>query len=173
MAVVKNLMIRAGADFSELEKELRKAQKTLKTAGKELTKIGKTMTIGVTVPIVGAGAVAFKMAADMQDAMGATGQIFKESSEEMKRWANNLESYYGIASAEALEYGNMMGSMLMNIGGLTEREAAKQSQTLIKLAGDLTAMYGGLLRMLYMRSQVLSKGITLCSTTMAWLLMTL
>ena len=55
----------------------------------------------------------------------------------------NLESYYGIAKNEALEYANMMGTMLVNIGGLTEEEAAKQAQTLIELAGDLTAMYGG------------------------------
>ena len=75
--------------------------------------------------------------------MGATDQIYGDSSNTMKKWANSLESYYGIASSEALEYANMMGSMLQNIGGLTEEEAAKQSQTLIKLAGDLTAMYGG------------------------------
>jgi hypothetical protein len=37
----------------------------------------------------------------------------------------------------------MMGSMLVNIGQLTEEQAAKQSQKLIELAGDLTAMYGG------------------------------
>jgi phage-related minor tail protein len=61
----------------------------------------------------------------------------------VKTWADNLESYYGIAEGEALEYANMMGSMLVNIGGLTEEQAAKQAQTLIELAGDLTAMYGG------------------------------
>lgn len=143
MAVVKNLMVRAGADFSELEKELKKAQKTLKTAGKELTNIGKSLTLGLTVPIAAAGAASFKLAADMEDAMGAADQIYGKSSEEMKSWAKTLETYYGIASGEALEYGNMMGSMLKNIGGLTEKEAASQSQTLIKLAGDLTAMYGG------------------------------
>ena len=99
--------------------------------------------MGLTVPIVAAGTASFKLAADMEDAMGAADQIFGRSAEEMKSWAKNLDSYYGIASGEALEYGNMMGSMLQNIGGLTEKEAAEQSQTLIKLAGDLTAMYGG------------------------------
>jgi len=42
-----------------------------------------------------------------------------------------------------LQYATTMGSMLQNIGKLTEKEAAKQSEQLIKLAGDLTAMYGG------------------------------
>ena len=36
-----------------------------------------------------------------------------------------------------------MGSMLVNIGGLTQDQAAKQSASLIQLAGDLTAMFGG------------------------------
>lgn len=111
--------------------------------GGKVTDAGKNMSMKVTAPIVAAGAVAFKMAADTQDAMGATDQVFKDSAESMKSWAASLETYYGIAKGEALEYGNMMGSMLQNIGGLTEDEAAKQSQTLIKLAGDLTAMYGG------------------------------
>jgi gas vesicle protein len=75
--------------------------------------------------------------------MGATDQIFKGAADSVKSWADNLESYYGIAEGEALEYANMMGTMLVNIGGLTEEQAAKQAQTLIELAGDLTAMYGG------------------------------
>lgn len=143
MGVVKNFVVRAGADFSELEKELKNASKSMKKAGKELSAIGKNMTMGITAPIVAAGGAAFKMAAEMEDAMGATNQIFGKSASSMQSWAKDLKGYYGIASGEALEYGNMMGSMLQNIGGLTEDEAAKQSQALITLAGDLTAMYGG------------------------------
>ena len=33
--------------------------------------------------------------------MGAMIQIFKTSSDEIKGWADNLESYYGIAESEA------------------------------------------------------------------------
>ena len=83
------------------------------------------------------------MAADLQDALGATDEIFKKAADSVKSWADELESYYGIAQGEALEYANMMGTLLMNIGGLTEEEAAKQAQILVQLAGDLTAMFGG------------------------------
>ena len=121
----------------------------LKNAGQAMQEFGSKMAsagtslIPATAAISAAGAASFKLAADMQDAMGATEQVFGSASEEMKKWAGDLESYYGIAESEALEYGNMMGTMLQNIGGLTEDEAAKQAQTLIELAGDLTAMYGG------------------------------
>ena len=115
----------------------------LKGVGDKLQNWGSKLTAKVTVPIVAVGGAGFKMAADLEDAMGATDQIFKDSSDEMKRWADNIDSYYGIAEGEALGYANTMGAMLQNIGGLSEKEAAKQSQTLTQLAGDLSAMFGG------------------------------
>lgn len=105
--------------------------------------IGGKMSVGVTAPIVAAGAAGFGFAADLEDAMGASDQIFKGASGSIKTWADNLDSYYGIAEGEALTYANTMGAMLQNIGGLSEAEASKQSQTLVELAGDLTAMFGG------------------------------
>ena len=111
--------------------------------GSKFQLIGGAISIGVTAPLTAAGIAAFKMAADFEDALGATDQIFKEASESTQNWANSLPTYFGIAKKEALEYSNMMGSMLVNIGNLTEKEASKQSAKLIELAGDLTAMYGG------------------------------
>jgi len=125
------------------KEKLDKVQTSLKDFGAKMTDMGKNLSMKVTAPIVAVGAASFKMAADLQDAMGATDQIFAQASDSVKKWADNLDSYYGIAEGEALEYANMMGSMLKNIGGLTEEEASKQAQTLIELAGDLTAMYGG------------------------------
>lgn len=143
-------IIKTEQDLKKLEtaanttaQKLKDVGDSLKNAGDKMTSAGKDMSMKVTAPIVAAGAASFKFAADLQDAMGATDQIYKASADEVKRWADSLESYYGIAEGEALEYANMMGSMLQNIGELTEEEAAKQAQTLIELAGDLTAMYGG------------------------------
>jgi len=111
--------------------------------GQSFQMIGGALSIGVTAPLVAAGTAAFNMAADFEDALGATDQIFKEASAATQEWANNLPTYFGIAKKEALDYSNMMGSMLVNIGNMTEQEASKQSAKLIELAGDLTATYGG------------------------------
>lgn len=122
---------------------LGKAEKSFRALGARMGQIGKTMSTMVSLPIAVAAASSFKAAADMQDAIGAADQIFKTSSKTMQAWADKLPTYYGIAKGEALEYSNMMGSMLQNIGGLSAEEAAKQSQKLVELAGDLTAMFGG------------------------------
>lgn len=119
------------------------ASSSFENIGNAMSGFGTALTVGVTAPLVAAGTQAFMFAADMEDAMGATDQIFGSASGEMKSWAGNLETYYGIAESEALEYGNTMGAMLKNIGGLSEKEAATTAGSLLELAGDLTAMYGG------------------------------
>ena len=141
------------ADAKGFEKAIDQAQAKIdgleKTVGQRLSSIGDKFTdIGrkasvLSAAIVAAGGASFKMAADFQDALGATDQIFKGASDTVNDWAKNLSSDFGIAKEEALKYSNLMGSMLINIGQLTEEQAAKQSAKLIELAGDLTAMYGG------------------------------
>ena len=147
------LKIGIGADNSELNKSLQDAEKRISAfvdkvgqigaLGDKIAGIGTKLTVGVTLPLIAAGKAAYDLAADFEDAMGATSQIFKNASDDVKNWADKLPSYYGIAEKEALDYSNMMGSMLKNIGGLTDKEASKQSAKLIELAGDLTSMYGG------------------------------
>ena len=116
-----------------------KASEKIASAAGNISKATAPLTVGITA----LGVKAFGAASEIQDALGATEQIFGSQADSVAEWAESLESYYGIAKGEALGYANTMGAMLKNIGNLTEEEAAAQAQTLIKLAGDLTAMYGG------------------------------
>lgn len=134
---------KATVQTEDFKKKTEEMGKSLKATGDKLSGLGKKMSVAITAPIAAAGAVSFKFAADLQDAMGAADQIFKDASASIKSWADGLNSSYGIAEAEALSYANTMGAMLQNIGGLTEAEASKQSQMLVELAGDLAAMFGG------------------------------
>lgn len=142
------------ADIDNFQTNLDRAQARMdrfsKDIGAKVAKLGSTfqklggvVSVGITAPLTAAGVAAFNMATDFEDALGATDEVFQESSASIKDWANNLETYYGVAKKEALEYSNMMGTMLTNIGGLSRKEAAETSQNLVQLAGDLTAMYGG------------------------------
>jgi hypothetical protein len=141
------------ADITKFEQNIDKAidstnrlEKTvlqkLTNMGDSFVNVGKKASV-LSAALVAAGSKAFMMAADFEDAIGATGQIFGENADIVKGWADTLGTEYGIAKKEALEYSNLMGSMLINIGKLTEEQAARQSAKLIELAGDLTAMYGG------------------------------
>ena len=133
-----------GIDQAEQQiNQLQKAvEQNLDKIGKSFDSIGRKMSI-FSAAFGLAASKSFMMAADFQDALGATDQVFKQSSEAAKAWAESLPSQFGIAKKEALEYQNLMGTMLKNIGGLSEDMAQKQASSLIELAGDLTAMYGG------------------------------
>lgn len=135
--------IRFKADLKQFSTEMQNASREFENIGSKMQSIGAAMSAAVTLPLVAMGTAAYNMAADFEDALGATDQIFKQASEATAQWANGLPTYFGIAKKEALEYSNMMGSMLINIGNLTEQQASEQSAKLIELAGDLTAMYGG------------------------------
>lgn len=132
-------LAKAGGDIEEFSS---KVANQLDKVGDSFTKAGKKASI-LSAGLVAVGTKSYLMAADIEDAMGATDQVFKQSSEIAKTWASNLGSEYGIAKKQALEYQNLMGTMLKNIGNLTEQEAGKQARTLVELAGDLAAMYGG------------------------------
>lgn len=129
--------------LDDTDSRLKKFQDKAKEVGDKLQTVGKNLTTKLTLPIVGLGAVAFNAAADLEDAMGAADQIYGKAAENVKNWAKKLPSYYGVATGEGLQYANIMGTMLMNIGGQTEEAAGKTAGTLVELAGDLTAMYGG------------------------------
>jgi hypothetical protein len=141
------------ADISNFDKNIKKATDIADSSTKKMQakfdRLGDTFVkVGTKASILSAGLVAvgtkaFLMAADIEDAVGATEQIFGDNANTVNAWASKLDSSFGIAKKEALEYSNLMGSMLINIGKLTKEEASKQSAKLIELAGDLTAMYGG------------------------------
>src|SRR5690554_1928329 len=143
MANLAQINIRFAANLKEFSTQMQTVQRQFQKVGNQMQSIGQKMTLAVSLPLGAAGVAAYNMAADFEDALGATDQIFKDASDAVQQWTSQLPTYFGIAKKEALEYSNMMGSMLQNIGGLTEQEASQQSAKLIELAGDLTAMYGG------------------------------
>jgi tape measure domain-containing protein len=62
-ATAINLII--GADIAQFESAMSKLQKATKKIGKQFTDIGKSMTIGLTVPLVGLGIAAIKSASEI------------------------------------------------------------------------------------------------------------
>src|SRR5690606_5640530 len=102
------------ADNSSFERAVRQSQKSaeelaattsqkMKEIGESFSNVGQKLSI-FSAAFVAAGGASFKMAADFEDALGATDQVFKASAESVKDWANSLSPSYGIAKKEALEY---------------------------------------------------------------------
>lgn len=66
MAKLSDLIIKIGADTKELNKSLGDAQRRIQATTGNIQNLGKQMTMGITLPIVGIGAAALKSAAELQ-----------------------------------------------------------------------------------------------------------
>lgn len=134
MSVIKNLVVRAGADFSELQQELQNAQRSLKKAGKELSRTGRNMTRNITAPLAGIGLAAVKVGADFEAGMsevqaisGATGSELENLTEKAKEMGKTTK-FSATESAEAFKYMAMAGwdagQMASGIEGVMSLAAA-------------------------------------------------
>ena len=122
-ALTKELKVRITADANGLKGALNgisddiskvgKDFEGLKNVGSKLSSIGKTLTAGLTLPIVGIGVASTKTASDFQGAMkevsaisGATGTDLEKLSDLAKEMGSTTK-FSASESAEALKYMGM------------------------------------------------------------------
>ena len=125
-------------DATKLSASLNAAEKKLKSFGDSATKIGKSMSLFVTAPIILAGGAAIKMASDFQESLNKVDVAFKGSSNEVRDFAKTTLESFGIAEGTALDMAALFGDMATSMGVSTS-EAAKLSTSLVGLAGDLAS----------------------------------
>jgi len=131
-------MVRVGVDLSGAQKGLKQAAREFDKAGKEMTRLGRSLTIGLTIPIVAAGTAAIKMASDTEESMNKVQVAFRSSARSVVDWSETTLKAYGIAQGTALDMASLFGDMATSMG-LIPSEAAKMSMSLVGLAGDLSS----------------------------------
>jgi TP901 family phage tail tape measure protein len=97
MSVLGALTIRIVGDISQFNKDIASVQKQLnaqtrglQTVAKSMTTIGDTLTKSVTLPIIGVGIVAVKMAMDFETSMRNVNSISKLSEDEFKAMGKSV-----------------------------------------------------------------------------------
>lgn len=137
------------AELDKVTQEIEKQRTTLgKTSeewgklGDKSTELGESMTTKLTVPILAAAAASFKLGADMEDALGKTNAVFKQSAKEIETWAEGSFKNFGIAKGTALDMANSFGALASGMG-LNITKTKEYSQSLTQLAVDMVAFHGG------------------------------
>lgn len=106
MATVASLMVNIGANLSNFEKGINKVTRKLDRTSRKIGNAGKTMTSTFTVPIVGAGVAAAKMAGDFEGSLNKVSTIADStvlSLDEIRDGTLKLSSEMGIAGTEINE----------------------------------------------------------------------
>jgi TP901 family phage tail tape measure protein len=72
------------ADTTQLKKGMTDAQRSMDRMGKQMSKVGKSMTMKVTMPLVGLGVAAAKMASDFEFSMTQIETLVGRSAKEVE-----------------------------------------------------------------------------------------
>lgn len=85
MATIANLMVKIGADITGLTNALNKSKQSIMTAGKSLT-------VGISLPVAGAGAAIIKTGADFEQAMSSVTSLLSDTEKQSEKSTGSLHN---------------------------------------------------------------------------------
>lgn len=142
MAVVKNLMVRAGADFSSMRKEMQKANKDLVSFKSGVSKAIKG--IAATLATIGIGGAIKSATSDAMQFEAAITQLNRtmgSSAGAFRKWANENASAFGMSRLEISKYGAVYSNLLSSFTSGTA-ETTQKTQELLKASAVVAAATG-------------------------------
>lgn len=142
MGIVKNLMVRAGADFSGLRKETIKANKILNDFKQSTTQIfGKIKAIIATLAIGKLIKDSIASAMEVESAIQQIKRIMGESSNQFLKWASTQAIAFNMSKADAIKYGRVFVN-LISVFSKGTKEAQQNTVSLLKASSIVASSTG-------------------------------
>jgi hypothetical protein len=117
---------------------------TLASAGQQigdsLKNVGRTLTIGLTLPIAAMGAASIKAASDFEETRNKAKVVFEDMADSVIANANKSATALGIGKQKYLDYASSIGAAL-KAGGMGVAESAKLAESAVKHFADLASFH--------------------------------
>lgn len=113
--------------------------KTMTKVGEQIAKVGTTLTIGVSAPIIAVGKRSLDMAIDVQESESMFEQSFGNMSETARKWSEDLSDSLGLNEFALRENVAVFNDMAKAMG-LTSEEALKLSTDLTERVFDIASL---------------------------------
>lgn len=142
MSIVRNLMVRAGADFSRLTQAMQAAQRRMQNFRKSM----QEQMDGVSAALGGL-AVGFVFAQAVQDAVKVEGALISlnvllgDSADAFTKWASESAAALGMSKTEAIDYGKTYANLLSGFATSNE-DTLTMTQDLLKASAVIASMSG-------------------------------
>ena len=127
-----------GANLTSFERAMKKADKLLTKVSRNMKKVGKQMTMNLTLPIVAVGAGAVKMASDFEETDSKFKTVFSSMQKEAESTAQSFKENFGLSELAAKDMLGATGDLLVGFG-FTEDKALELSNSVNELAVDLAS----------------------------------
>lgn len=147
---LSKLMVVIGASTEGLTKSLAQAEKSIKKfekgfdafgkVGQRLTDMGKNLSIGLTLPIIGAGAAIVKIGSDATESENLFEVSFGNMAKAAREWSDQVSQALGLNAYELRRNAGMFNTMFISMG-FGEQAAYQMSTGLTQLANDFASFY--------------------------------
>jgi len=145
MANLASINIKFLADLAQFSSQMQNAERTMKSVGKQFTKIGSQLSVGLTAPIIAFGAasvIAFdkqaKAVAQVEAGLKSTGNTAGKTLEQLKGLASGLQNNSLFGDEQILQDVTAQLLTFTNIAG-TQFDRTQQAalDLATRLDGDL------------------------------------
>ena len=125
---------------NEIKRQFKAASAEIREMGQQLQSMGMKMTIGVTLPLLAAGAVAVKTAADVEEMTNKFGVLFGSSSKDVEKWATAHANAVGRSRYDIMGYLADTQAVLTGLG-MTTVEAENLSKQVVETSIDIASFH--------------------------------
>ncbi|MBD0381282.1 phage tail protein [Paenibacillus sedimenti] len=148
MPVVRNLLIRAGADFSGAKNSMQRFKKDMGDFKANVASSMKGVQAAVAAAAVGIGLVmakgingAVQEAIKFEAALGQVNRMMGANAKSFTDWANNNAAAFGLSRNEAIKFGATYSNLISNFAKDT-KETAQYTETLLKTSAIVASARG-------------------------------
>ncbi len=127
-----------GADLRGFDRAMKKAQRSIGKFGRKMQAVGKNLTTKVTLPVLGLGVAAVKMASDFEETDSKFKTVFSSIEDKAEATAKTFRKSFGLSSQSAKELLSSTGDLLVGFG-FTEDSALSLATQVNELAVDLAS----------------------------------
>lgn len=125
-------------NFEKATKGVSNIGPVLKDVGGAMFDVGKSMTMGITAPVIGAVATSIKQFANLEQAIGGIETMFGKSADGVIK---NSETAYKRAGVSGVDYMEQVtsfsASLLQGLGGDTEKAAGYADKAIVDMSDKL------------------------------------
>lgn len=141
MSTLATLVVKLRAEVGDFVKSMDDAERRVGSFARQATNSGRAMTVGLTLPIAGAGLLLFKFAADAEVVERRFGLAFGTMATQAREFSETLARQLGL-SADEIRKALTPAEQTLRAMGFSAQSATSMSEGLVKLAEDLSVTSG-------------------------------
>ncbi len=137
---IRDLLVRIRGDSTEVDRELLRTSRSVQKFGRDMGQVGQRLTVGLTLPILGAGAAALKMSANAQESEAKFKVVFGSMGSEVRAFSDSMADSFGRSAVELRGFLSSFQDTFVPLG-FARDEASELSRVLTQSTLDLAAFY--------------------------------